>query len=89
MQSMTLSLGVSCVVLLAGCSESIWNAGDLAEWVRDQATGQGCVRDSIELEEWYREEASGNVWHGTCTDTTSGDRKQFSVNVDPVWTPSG
>ncbi|MEP5566498.1 MAG: hypothetical protein ABJN62_01565 [Halioglobus sp.] len=66
---------------------SIWNAGDLADWVREQAIEQGCQENSIELEDWYRETAQGNVWHGTCL-TKAGETQRFEVNVDSVWTPS-
>ncbi len=72
---------------MQGCMPKIWNAGDLVEWVKEQAVQQGCRIESIELEEWYRETDEGNVWHGTCRDTA--DRPMdFAVDVDPVWTPS-
>jgi hypothetical protein len=75
-------------VLLAGCTGAdIWNAGDLAVWVRDRAVEQGCQGETIKLDEWYTAEAEGNVWHGTCRDA-QGSTKSFGVNVDPVWKPS-
>lgn len=75
--------------LLGSCSKSIWNAGDLAEWVKDQVVEEhNCQRDSIELEEWYRSEADGNVWHGHFLDPKSGEEKPFGINVDSVWKPS-
>lgn len=90
MRSIFVFITALCTpLLLPGCSDAIWNAGDLAEWVRDRAEEQGCVRESIELEDWYREEPSGNNWHGVCTDAVTGNRKAFSIDVDPVWTPSG
>jgi hypothetical protein len=67
---------------------AIWNAGDLAEWVRDQAVDRGCARDTIVLEEWYVETAEGNVWRGTCTGVDERSM-EFGINVDAVWTPSG
>jgi hypothetical protein len=72
---------------VSGCAQ-IWNAGDLIEWVKDQAVKQGCSRDSIELEDWYRTEASGNVWHGTCRHRDDGRDLSFAIDVDPVWKPS-
>ena len=53
-------------LLVPGCT-SIWNAGDLANWVRDQAVEQGCQRETIELEDWSAETAESNVWRGTCS----------------------
>lgn len=76
---------VFCLVL-SGCS-SIWNAGDLAVWVRDQATDRGCQRETIALEDWYTETAQGNVWRGTCSDA-EGSPTSFGINVDSVWKPS-
>ncbi|TXS90783.1 hypothetical protein FV139_17560 [Parahaliea maris] len=72
---------------LQGCMHEIWNAGDLADWVRQQAVKEGCKSDSIELEDWYRKTESGNVWHGTCRNGAS-ETMAFTVNVDPVWKPS-
>ena len=82
--------GVALVsLLLAGCAGDIWNAGDLAEWVREQAVKEhGCVASSIELEEWYESEDTGNVWHGTCRVATTGENARFGINVDSVWKPS-
>jgi hypothetical protein len=76
-----------CLALSACANQGIWNAGDLADWVRDRAVDQGCQRDSIELESSYTETAAGNVWCGTCRDAR-GKTKSFGVNVDPVWKPS-
>ena len=73
-------------LLLSGCT-SIWNASDLALWVRDQAVDQGCQRDTVELEEWYIETVEGNVWRGICQDS-AGNARSFGINVDSVWTPS-
>jgi hypothetical protein len=73
-------------VFLYGCA-SIWNAGDLAIWVKDRAVAQGCQRGTIELEEWYTETVEGNVWNGTCRETP-GNTKSFGINVDSVWKPS-
>ena len=77
---------LTSVASLIGCSQ-IWNAGDLAEWVRDRAEDQGCVRETIVLEEWYISTADGNVWRGTCRDAKDNP-KSFGINVDSVWTPS-
>ena len=74
------------VIATAGCPR-IWNAGDLAVWVEDQAVDQGCRRETIELEDWYTPTEQGNVWHGTCR-TAGGEAKAFGIDVDPVWTPS-
>ena len=79
---------LSLAFTLQGCMPSIWNAGDLVEWVREQAVQRGCQTDSIELEDWYRESESGNAWHGTCLDET-GESMAFAVNIDSVWKPSG
>jgi hypothetical protein len=73
-------------LLLCACS-SIWNASDLAEWVRDRAVEQGCQRETIHLDEWYTETAEGNVWRGSCRDA-QGNTKTFGIDVDPVWKPS-
>ena len=73
-------------LLLSGCAD-IWNASDLALWVRDQAVDQGCQRDTIELEAWYTETPEGNVWRGICQDS-AGHSRSFGINVDSVWTPS-
>ena len=73
--------------LVAGCAAQIWNAGDLAVWVRDRAVEQGCERDSIVLDEWYTATPDGNVWRGNCRDSR-GAETAFGINVDPVWTPS-
>ena len=80
-------LPVTLSFTLQACMPSIWNAGDLADWVRGQAVEQGCQEDSVVLEDWYRETMHGNVWHGTCLKTT-GEAQEFAVNVDSVWTPS-
>ena len=73
--------------LLSGCGPGIWNAGDLADWVREQAEKQGCERDSIQLEDWYAEEGGSNVWRGRCTGP-DGQPMSFGIDVDPVWKPS-
>lgn len=78
---------LATVLILSGCASSIWNAGDLAQWVRDQAVKQGCARETIVLEEWYTETEEGNVWHGTCSDS-KGQERTFGINVDSVWKPS-
>lgn len=80
------SLGTILVLLLSACS-SIWNAGDLADWVREGAVKQGCQRQTIQLDEWYTETAEGNFWRGTCRDA-HGNPKSFGIDVDPVWKPS-
>jgi hypothetical protein len=81
-------LCLGAILAAAGCGGDIWNASDLAEWVRDRAVEEGCRRETILLEEWYRDEASGNVWHGTCENAGTGDDMSFAINVDSVWTPS-
>lgn len=82
-----LYLPLALALTLQACMPSIWNAGDLAEWVREQAVQQGCQNDSIELEDWYRETEGGNVWHGSCLDD-AGEAMTFQISVDSVWTPS-
>ena len=80
---------IACAALLAAaCSNDIWNAGDLADWVRDRAVEQGCERNSLELEDWYRTEAGKNNWHGSCVSRGDGEKMTFAINVDSVWTPS-
>jgi hypothetical protein len=74
------------VIFVTGCT-SIWNASDLAVWVKERAVEQGCRRDTIELEEWYTETSEGNVWRGTCRDSL-GNSKSFGINIDQVWKPS-
>ena len=74
------------LVFMSGCA-NIWNAGDLAVWVKDRAVKQGCQRETIDLKEWYTETAEGNVWRGTFQDNR-GQTMSFGINVDPVWTPS-
>ena len=79
-----------CIIgfgISACTSSNIWNAGDLAVWVKDRAVERGCERQSIQLDEWYTETPEGNVWRGTCADG-QGSAKSFGINVDPVWTPS-
>ena len=80
-------LAIGVVLVLSGCA-SIWNASDLAVWVKDRAVAQGCQRETIELDDWYELTAEGNVWRGTCRDI-GGNPKTFGINVDAVWTPSG
>lgn len=80
------TLAVISALFMFGCV-NIWNAGDLAVWVKDRAVEQGCRRGTIELEEWYTETDEGNFWRGTCQDAKGGT-KSFEINVDPVWTPS-
>ncbi len=80
------TLTILVVVFMYGCPK-IWNASDLAVWVKDRAVEQGCQRETIELEEWYTETAEGNVWRGTCRETR-GNTKLFEINIDPVWKPS-
>ena len=83
---------VICISLAAslacGCSNNIWNAGDLAAWVKDPAVEQGCRRESIQLDDWYRSEAGANDWHGRCVNRDDGEQMSFAINVDAVWTPS-
>lgn len=76
------------VALVTACTKDIWNAGDLAEWVHDQAVEQGCERESIELEDWYTTENGRNNWHGRCLKPSGDEQMDFSINVDSVWTPS-
>ena len=80
-------LSIAAALWVSGGCGGIWNAGDLALWVRDRAVEEGCRRDTIELEEWYTETSGGNVWRGTCRDD-QGNEKSFEINVDRVWTPS-
>ena len=79
-------MAIGLVLLLSGCT-SIWNAGDLAVWVKDRAAEDGCSRETITLDEWYVRTDEGNVWRGTCRDAQNAP-KSFGINVDPVWTPS-
>ncbi len=79
-------VATALLLLLASCT-NIWNAGDLAVWVRDRAVAQGCQRETIELDEWYTAEPGGNVWHGTCQDA-AGNKQSFGINIDRVWKPS-
>jgi hypothetical protein len=81
-----LPSAIALPLLLTACS-SIWNARDLAVWVRDRAAERGCQREMIELAEWYVEEAGRNIWHGTCRDAR-GNAQSFGINIDPVWKPS-
>ncbi len=78
---------IALTLLVQGCMPSIWNASDLADWVREQAVDQGCQSDTVELEEWYAETGTGNVWQGRCVDS-SGETRAFAIPVDAVWTPS-
>jgi hypothetical protein len=85
-----LSVAMLAFALCPSCARSsIWNAGDLAEWVKNQAVQQGCERESIKLEEWYRNEDGRNVWHGTCRDPKTGKTRSFAIPVDSVWKQSG
>ncbi len=78
---------LAAMLTVSGCAQ-IWNAGDLIEWVKDQAVKEGCSRDSIQLEDWYRTETTGNVWHGTCKHRDDGRDLSVAIDVDPVWKPS-
>ena len=84
-------LTMACLLfafLATACMNDIWNAGDLADWVRDQAVEEGCERESIELDEWYTSENGRNNWQGHCQKHQGGEQMKFSINVDSVWTPS-
>ena len=82
-------LSILVLFLLSSCgSSSIWNAGDLAKWVRKEALDKGCEADSIVLDEWYVAEGGKNNWKGRCKNGNSGEAMEFSINVDKVWTPS-
>ena len=81
-----LIVTVLAMAVLSACNQ-IWNAGDLAEWVREQAVDQGCDPTTIKLNEWYDATDEGNVWSGTCVNATSGESMTFGINVDSVWTP--
>ena len=83
----TLPLFLLAGLLLAGCNQ-IWNAGDLAQWVRVQAGNQGCDPATIELNEWVDATEEGNVWSGTCVNALSSASMSFGINVDSVWTSS-
>jgi uncharacterized protein YjbJ (UPF0337 family) len=84
--SKRLAATVVAALILPACAD-IWNASDLALWVRDRAVAEGCQRETVELDDWYTLEAGHNVWHGTCRDGQGND-KAFGINVDPVWTSS-
>ena len=84
---LSTGLVIATTTLLAGCGPAIWNAGDLAAWVRNEAVKQGCEQPTIELDEWYVQTPAGNVWHGNCKNAT-GLPKSLAINVDRVWTPS-
>jgi hypothetical protein len=73
-------------MILAACMRSkIWNAGDLAEWAKDQAAIQGCAIETIQLDEWHRKEDGHNVRHGYGKGSLDRD---FAIPVDSVWKPS-
>jgi hypothetical protein len=86
--SVLISAMAVVVLLAAGCSNDIWNAGDLAEWVRDRAVEKGCERSSSELEDCYLDEGGKNIWHGSSLDRDNRERMDFEIDVDPVWKPS-
>ena len=84
-------LVVTCLLfafLSTACMNEIWNAGDLADWVRDRAVEEGCERESIELDDWYTSENGRNNWRGRCLKQGGAEQMDFSINVDSVWTPS-
>ncbi len=83
----TRYLGLLTGCLLAGCS-GIWNAGDLVEWVRNQAIEAGCEPESIALDDWYTTRDGANVWLGECISQETGETVQLEIGVDRVWTPS-
>lgn len=80
--------GLLSALLTTACMDDIWNAGDLADWVRDRAVEEGCERESIELDDWYTPENGRNNWQGHCLKQGGGEKMEFSINVDSVWTPS-
>ena len=84
-------LVVTCLLfafLSTACMNEIWNAGDLADRVRDRAVEEGCERESIELDDWYTSENGRNNWRGRCLKQGGAEQMDFSINVDSVWTPS-
>jgi hypothetical protein len=81
---MLVTLATVVAVVMSGCA-SIWNAIDLAIWVKDRTVEQGCQCGTIELEEGHTETAEGNVWRGTCRGTP-GNSKSPGITVGPVWT---
>lgn len=78
---------VTLAVLVAGCTQ-IWNASDLADWVRVQAESEGCDPQTIELADWYEARGGENVWPGACVNAQSGETMNFAIGIDAVWTPS-
>jgi hypothetical protein len=80
------------LLTLTGCTaiekSSIWNSGDLFEWVKAQAIDSGCDPETVSLEDWYVPSEEGNVWRGTCVDKDSGEEVSFAIGVDEVWTPA-
>jgi hypothetical protein len=83
----TRYLGLLAGCFLAGCS-GIWNAGDLAEWVRSQAIEAGCAPESIALDDWYTPRDGVNVWLGECVSQETGETIRLEIGVDRIWTPS-
>jgi hypothetical protein len=51
---------VAATPTLLACAD-VWNASDLALWVREQAVAEGCERETVELDDWYTLEARHNV----------------------------
>ena len=86
-QAHILPLVPLTALVLTGCNQ-IWNAGDLAEWVRVQAGDQGCDPATTELNEWVDATEDGNVWSGTCVNALSSASMSFGINVASVWTSS-
>lgn len=72
---------------LTGCGQ-IWNAGDLAQWVRKQAIEAGCAPESIELAEWYVNRDGKNLWPVSCRSARDDTSMTLEIGVDEVWTPS-
>ena len=86
---MKIISSLAVLILLNACvGANIWNAGDLAKWVRKQAVKDGCESKSIELDNWYHSDQGKNIWSGNCTHAESGKSMRFNIPVDKVWTPS-
>ena len=86
-QAHILPLVPLMALVLTGCNQ-IWNAANLAEWVRVQAGDQGCDPATTELNEWVDATEDGNVWSGTCVNALSSASMSFGINVASVWTSS-
>ena len=79
---------LALALLIAGCGPSIWNASDLAVWVRNEAVKKGCDPATVRIADWYVNRGGENVWPVECVHRESREPMKLDIGVDKVWKPS-